>query len=157
MKSTVVANKWDGRPLHKGLLVPFTTQWFDGVPDFKVVDPIRVAQCVTKRLCGLCGLRIAGGMYFIGGPRSLVSRFFTDPAMHRACAMHAYSLCPFLNGTLSTMRENTRDDIITNQLVSTERPERFGLYRTNYCQFVELMGGEVVIEADYGSIIWLKE
>ncbi len=43
---------------HHGLPVPFMQAVFDGVPDFRAVDPEKVIKCVEEKLCAICGRRL---------------------------------------------------------------------------------------------------
>ena len=113
-------------PTHKGLPVPFTQAIFNGVPDFRTVDPNKSIQCVEEQLCAICGRKLGERSYFIGGPRSKASRLFTDPPMHQKCAEFASQVCPFVSGH----KENYSDRAINpemvkvQEMVSTHRPEQ---------------------------------
>jgi hypothetical protein len=69
-------------------------------PDFKTTDPRKIQRCVTERRCGICGKTMDREVVFVGGPLSMVSRIFNDPAMHEECARYAYEVCPFLAGRM---------------------------------------------------------
>lgn len=86
----------DARPKYKGLPVPVTVPWEDGVPDFKGTDLDAWVSVVTERLCALCGESMPGYVAFIGGPACQANGIFHDPAMHEACARAAMKLCPFI-------------------------------------------------------------
>jgi hypothetical protein len=146
------------RPVYQGRLVPFSVKWFDGVPDFKVVDPAAVERCIHERLCGVCGTVIGARVTFVGGPASIANRLFTDPGMHRACAEYAMSVCPFLNGDIRQMATAHKNaaEITTNEAVSPVRPTTFGYLETaNYV--LATYDGEVYIHPSPGTIRWVKE
>jgi hypothetical protein len=87
-----------GRPRDaRGLVIPFV-QFIkaDGTPDFRVLDDALMARAVRHRLCGLCGDKIRGDVYFIGGPLCVENGFFYDPPMHKDCARYAICTCPHL-------------------------------------------------------------
>src|SRR5207247_3043228 len=66
---------------HQGLPVPFMQAVFDGMPDFRAVDPKKVIQCAEEKVCAICGRRLGEKCYFICGERSKASHLFTDPPM----------------------------------------------------------------------------
>lgn len=156
-------NKWDDRPRYKGLVVPYSIQWFDAtiygvptkIPDFKVTSFEAVVECVLEGLCGLCGHKNLGRLAFIGGEASMQSHLFTDPPMHRDCALYAYKACPFLNGTITRMAEETREHIHVNSLASTVRPAKYGLYITRSCWLGTFEGERVIMAASGGKVRWL--
>jgi hypothetical protein len=86
-------------PTFAGMPVPFTATWYGAKPDFRVVDPNKVALCLRKHLCGVCGRRLGDWCYFIGGPQSKDSKLFNDPPMHIQCARFSSKACAYLNGT----------------------------------------------------------
>jgi hypothetical protein len=45
-------------PVFAGLPVPYFVKWIDGKPDFRIMDPERVANCVNNHLCGICGKKL---------------------------------------------------------------------------------------------------
>ena len=136
-------------------MVPFTVQWFDGVPDFKITDPQKVRECLDGRLCGLCGTVMGKKVVFIGGDLSLTNGLFTDPPMHEVCARYAYAVCPFLNGSVIQMAPNPKNapnDV--DQHVSPHRPDAFGLLFAQKYGLAKVMGS-VYIRAEDGRIEWL--
>ncbi len=91
------------RPWAKGMLVPYIADSTDraqgaegGIVVFGKSDPVRWAECVEERRCAMCGDRLAYWIAFIGGPRSIRSRAFLDPAMHIECAEYAMAVCPWM-------------------------------------------------------------
>jgi hypothetical protein len=62
----------------------------DGSPDFRVMDDERTGKVVRRRLCSLCGGKIRGDVYFVGGPKCVEHGYFYDPPMHRECALYGY-------------------------------------------------------------------
>lgn len=69
-----------------------------GRAHFPVNDAGRVHDCITRKLCGLCGKRLDAGCWFVGGPRCFTDPMgaFADPAMHEDCARYALRVCPYL-------------------------------------------------------------
>jgi hypothetical protein len=80
----------------KGRPVPFFVLWKDGVPDFRVVDPLKIQACVHRRVCWICGERLGKFMAFVIGPLCSVSRLSAEPPGHLECAQYAALICPFL-------------------------------------------------------------
>lgn len=88
--------------------VVFWTAFVDsgtGEPDFRVLEYPRVLEALKKRLCGMCGGRIAGNtLCLLGTEDDLNGRWGaswvrgTDPPMHEECARYALEACPFLSG-----------------------------------------------------------
>ena len=147
------------RPLYRGLVVPYSVMWYDGVPDFKVADPAAVERCIVDRRCGLCGVPIAGDLCFTGGELSIRNRLFTDPAMHESCARYAHTVCPFLSGQRETLApaeaiERHGPGGWVDPNVSTRRPDRFGLLFTSGFGMVEVQGG-IYMRAFPGRVEWL--
>jgi hypothetical protein len=81
----------------RGFPIPFA-QWIaeDGTPDFRILDQERVGRCLRLRLCGLCGHKMGGHLFFIGGPACVAHGRFYDTAMCRDCALFALKACPHL-------------------------------------------------------------
>jgi len=84
----------------RGFPIPFS-QFIDkdGKPDFRVLDDNKVRDCLSARLCGLCGQPMGQHIYFIGGNLCVRNGIFSDPPMHRECAVFALTACIHLNRT----------------------------------------------------------
>lgn len=69
-----------------------------GAPQFTINESRLVSDCLTKRLCAICGKRISGGFWFVGGSRAFLHErgAFLDPPTHMECAEYALRVCPFL-------------------------------------------------------------
>lgn len=101
---------------YKGWPVPYTILWPEypaGAPDWTTADTARIAQCLDRRLCGVCGQKLEQRVAFIGGAQgkqpeeiAAMAAFF-DPAMHNECAEYAAKVCPFLGG--DRIREDMGD------------------------------------------------
>jgi len=89
-----------------GYPVPWFVAWFDGAPDFRVVDAPKVARAVRGDLCWLCGERLGRHKAFVIGPMCAVNRVSSEPPSHRDCAKYAVTTCPFL--TRPRMRRNEK-------------------------------------------------
>lgn len=142
----------------KGLYVPFTALWATPTtPDFKTTDTQKVLRCVTKSLCGICGQYMdaaAGPVCFLGGPLSMENRLFTDPGMHEACARYSAQVCPFLAGKIVTMQEHPKHGSI-NYHVSTVRPDKIGLLKTESYRLAQDQDGNYYIHAASGKVEYI--
>ena len=110
-----------------------------GRPHFTVNDAVKVARCVSKRLCGLCGKRMGEQVHFIGGRRCFTDPrgAFVDPPSHRDCAVYALRVCPFLAAPSYGRRIDGRTiaagavpeatALVMNQEMAADRPDFFGL------------------------------
>jgi hypothetical protein len=141
---------------YAGLPVPFTVSWFGTRPDFRVINPDRVRDCVVQKKCAVCGYKLGDTAWWIGGPKCLALSLFADPAMHYTCAKESMRLCPFLNGKLTQHRDGGfAEDVRTNSLMTNERPESMYLMRgrTRNMKFVRFQT-EVMI--DSGAIVAME-
>lgn len=84
---------------HRGYPVPWTVMVDDaGKPNF-VVNQEHLRQIVlTRDLCGICGSKLGGARWFVGGPQSAFHAHgaYMDPPMHGECAHYALQVCPYL-------------------------------------------------------------
>jgi hypothetical protein len=110
MRDLVMNPRLARRPLcpKRKLPIPFVqTVNEDGTADFTAIRDDLSALCGVERLCGLCGEpQEPGRMVFLGGPGSVMSRWFTDPPMHPECALDALSLCPHIQRPLLARRDS---------------------------------------------------
>lgn len=89
-------------PLDKrGFPVPWFVDWFDGEPEFRAVDPRRIAKAQQSNLCWVCGGRRTGLNAFVIGPMCAVNRISAEPPSHLVCARFAVTACPFLSKPLA--------------------------------------------------------
>lgn len=70
----------------------------DGQPHFKVNDTSKSRQCGNDKICHICGKKLNGEFWFIGGQ---VSAFhpqgaFNDGAVHKVCGIFALQVCPYM-------------------------------------------------------------
>ena len=100
-----------------------------GQPQFTINDGDRVEQCRKKTLCSICGKRITGSPWFVGGSRCFVHErgAFVDPPVHRECGTYAMRVCPFL----ATPYSNPIDDA---KLPPDGLPEGMALHRIRHMQ-----------------------
>lgn len=90
-----------------GWPVPYFVAWFDrdgkpcadgdGIPDFRITDPVKIARAIKESRCWICG-QAPMGVYkcFVIGPMCSINRCISEPPSHRDCAIYAARICPFL-------------------------------------------------------------
>jgi hypothetical protein len=103
-------------PLNKaGYPVPWFVAWFDGEPDFRVMDGNKLLRAVTERRCWLCGQRMTNPTAaFVIGPMCAVNRTSAEPPSHVPCAEYAAKACPFLANPAKRRRENNKPTAVTD-------------------------------------------
>src|SRR5438128_452198 len=82
--------RWQSRP------VPWFVAWFEGVPDFRIIQSGRIAQAVREKLCWVCGEPLGKYKTFVIGPMCAVNRVVSEPPSHHDRAAYSASMCPFL-------------------------------------------------------------
>lgn len=89
----------------RGYPVPFFVAWIDGVPDFRVTDPRKIAICYNQKRCWVCGQTLGSYVAFVVGPMCAINRISSEPPSHRECAEWAAKACPFLARPHAKRRE----------------------------------------------------
>jgi hypothetical protein len=89
----------------RGYPVPRFVMWIDGQPDFRIIKPGWMDECMRKNLCWLCGGYLGRRMAFVIGPMCCVNRINSEPPSHYACARFAARNCPFLTRPMAKRRE----------------------------------------------------
>lgn len=140
------------RSTYKGMPVPFLVMVIDGVPDFRVTDPEKWALATTRGLCAICGDKLGVNIFFIGGPKSVETRYFTDPGMHKDCAEYSIKVCPYLarRDWAYSVRE-PGIPTMTHEFVENKRPEKMALMRTNRYDIINRL---VVRAHPFNQITW---
>jgi hypothetical protein len=142
----------------RGYPIPHSVKWYDGVPDFRVIDPEKWEDAVIAKRCGICGGFLGAHMAFVGGPLSMENRYFTDLPMHRECAIYALKTCPFLAAPKFSFAQKFTQEVQVSTAVSDKRPERFGLGIAKKFKVVQLPQGDIALHADpFKSIIWFEK
>lgn len=95
-------------PVHKGWPVPWFVAWFDGVPDFRVIDAKRQHQALKGKRCLVCGRPLTPGQPFAFplGPMCAINRTTAEAPSHVECADWSARACPFLARPNMKRREN---------------------------------------------------
>lgn len=106
----------------RGLPIPFIVfrdQFGD--PHFTINDEERRKRAVHERRCGICGSRIKGALWFVGGPGSAFHErgAYLDGALDHECMNYAVQVCPYLAMPSYSHR------IDLGSLDTTNEPHRF--------------------------------
>jgi len=111
--------------------VPFVQQWIDGKPDFRVIDPNKVEECVEGKLCAICGRKLGEYCWFIGSDECKEAHMFLDAWMHEECAEFASKTCPFVSGKRRDYSTRPLDESVHNDPhVSAIRPDKMYIFKT---------------------------
>lgn len=102
---------------HRGFVIPFFVAWLDdndrevmppnGRPDFRVLSPARMRDCIRFKLCWCCGHKLGVRMVFAIGPMCVATRTTMEPPAHYDCAKYSVTVCPFLSNP--AMRRHEKD------------------------------------------------
>lgn len=140
----------------RGYPIPFSVKYgADGAPDFRVIDPEKWEDAVIAKRCGISGGFLGSHLAFVGGPRSIENRYFTDLPMHRDCAIYALRVCPFIAAPKFSYSRDFTEEIAVNEHVSTTRPSRFGLGISKGFEVVRLPQGDIALRSQpFKSIEW---
>jgi hypothetical protein len=118
-----------------------------GMPQFTINVHSKIVDCVRKKLCAICGKRMADGFWFVGETKCFTSvrGAFRDPPMHQECGEYALRVCPFLAAPSylkplddkklkpGTMPKGRMSPV--QNVVGPIQPERFGFGRCTAFDF----------------------
>lgn len=112
----------------RGLPIPFIALDAVGL-DLLVADPVKRIHAIKHRLCGICGQRLLGLIFFVGGSASVENHLFADPGMHEECARYSASVFPF-----------PCDGLADDDMQIIERPREVAFYITRGYQEAHIEG-----------------
>jgi len=141
----------------RGYPIPFFVATVNGKPDFRAVDPAHFRDCVTKRLCWLCGDRLGQYLAFTIGPMCSVNRINSEPPSHLACAQYAVRACPFLANP--RMRRNEVDmpaGTIAGEHIA-HNPGAVAIWVTKSYKIKHVQGGVLFELGDPTNVMWYCE
>lgn len=92
----------DGRPL------PWITEFVDGVPAWKRIDPTRLLLCQAEWRCQVCGQSLPDRAWVIVQHDGWI---LGDAAMHQPCPTITRRWCPFLADLDRVATEVERDQV----------------------------------------------
>lgn len=154
---------------NRGFPITFVTLMdSNGRPDFTTIAADKIVRCIKEARCGMCGNHWPGPdlgpedhlMAFIGGPVSCENQNFLDPPMHVECAEYAMRVCPHIAIPTARYAKQTLGGPEQRELypdVSSERPEKFGLYVTDSCQVVPYNGQPVFLASAPIRLTWQED
>lgn len=90
---------------------PRTRGYFDARPDFRLIYPGVIDDCVERGACWVCGEPLGRYGAFLAGPMCGINRTSAEPPSHVACARWAAQACPFLTLPKSKRREAGLPDV----------------------------------------------
>ena len=144
-----------------GYPVPFVQMYFDGKPDFRVIDPERSDECLRDKLCAICGKRLGEFCYFIGGALCKENHLFADAPMHEDCADFASKTCPFVSGKKHEYSTRPVDETVTTvlEMASPVRPEKMFIFktRTKTVQRVEVNGSPFIQAGPWSRVTEIQK
>ena len=133
-----------------------------GAPDFRVIDPARMGDCVRNRRCWLCGSPLGVHLAFVLGPMCTINRIISEPPSHRDCAEYAMRACPFL--ARPRMRRNEHDMpagmVEAAGFHADRNPGTMALWMTRTYQPVNAwagMKGALFQVGDAEQVVWWRE
>lgn len=91
----------------RGFPVPWFVQFFEGKPDFRVMNHENFVKAVKQKRCWVCGDPLGRNMAFVAGPMCGINRTSAEPPAHLECAIFSAKGCPFLSRP--KMRRNEKD------------------------------------------------
>jgi hypothetical protein len=84
---------------HRGYPIPVSVlRDREGRPHFTINDEQVNKSIRSEYRCGICGEKLDGDVWFVGGPASAFhaqGRYF-DSAVHHDCGQYALKVCPYL-------------------------------------------------------------
>lgn len=83
----------------RGYPIPWIVQRdLTGRAFFTMNDAERVVVSGKRKVCGICGQKLGRDIWLVGGPGSALHKHgaYLDPPMHKACAVYALKVCPYL-------------------------------------------------------------
>jgi hypothetical protein len=144
-----------------GYPVPFVQIWIDGKPDFRVIDPEKVRQCVNKKLCAICGVKLGEFCFFIGSDLCKANHLFTDPAMHGPCAEFATRSCAFLSGKKPeySNRPVAESVVRVEEMAASTRPKNMYVFttRTKKFKFVKVEDSLMIQAGPWSRVVEIQE
>ncbi len=107
-----------------------------GKPHFQINDVLKVQECISKRLCAICGQELKDDMWLVGGPLSAFhpNGGYIDSSLHQVCMEYAMQVCPYLAVTsynnrldASTLKKEDYGEnyIFVDPTMISERPPLF--------------------------------
>jgi len=101
----------------RGYPVPAFVSWFNGQPDFAVMNPEHLRRCIGQSRCWVCGDQLGTYKAFVIGPMCVVNRVTSEPPSHRDCATFAALNCPFLSRPMAKRAEPPEGAVVAGIMI----------------------------------------
>lgn len=145
----------------RGYPVPWFVAWFDGKPDFRVMDAARWREAIAFKRCWLCGETLGRFLTFVVGPMCAVNRTTAEPPSHLECAEFAARACPFLAMPKAMRREvNAPGVAMPAGMMLMRNPGVCLLWTTRDMRLFRAQAGEAGRLIEMGkptAVRWLSE
>jgi hypothetical protein len=142
----------------KGFPIPYFVGSIDGVPDFRVVHPGRIADCHNRRRCWLCGEPLGVRLAFVIGPMCSINRVSSEPPSHRECAEYAVRACPFLSKPRMVRNEKDMPDGSTVAgIACMHNPGATLIWMTKSYKLMRVENGVLFQIGEPLELFWFKE
>lgn len=149
----------------RGYPVPWFVAWIDGVPDFRVIGPDKIATAASQKRCWLCGVqldrwkRFAWEGAFVIGPMCALNRTTSEPPCHRECAIFAATACPFLTRPNAERRAANlpADHTAPAGVGLTRNPGVSLVWITRSWQWYPVVNGVLCQVGDPREVLWFAE
>jgi hypothetical protein len=142
----------------KGFPVPRFVAWFDGVPDFRVVDTPYIVRAVKRKLCWVCGEPLGRTFAMTLGPMCAITRTISEPPAHRECAVFSAQACPFLSNPRARRNENELPDHVPAPGFGLQRnPGAAAVWVTRSYTAFKSGKGVLFTFADPEEVLWFAE
>jgi hypothetical protein len=140
-----------------------------GNAQFTINDVRKVHMCITRRLCSICGKRLARHVWFAGGSRCFLHEAgaFIDGPVHYECGAYALTVCPFLAASRYGRRIDTAKlkpsnipsdmTLVEVEFAEPRLPELFGFGETGAYEFMRSEARTGVFHVhDWSYVEWWK-
>lgn len=100
MTAVPIPQRMKGLPLdQRGIPIPWNVVIDrNGLAHFAIQNQERRDLALAKKLCPICGQKLANRKWLVGGPRSALhpQGAYIDTPMHDECAHYALRVCPYI-------------------------------------------------------------
>ncbi len=98
-----------GRPLHKGLVVPWVSVVLgDGTAVLGNLHGSKTARALLNKLCQICGDKLEQPLVLFASATALDLGQTSEPGMHPECAAYSAKACPMVNGQMKHFQTTDR-------------------------------------------------
>ncbi|RVJ57992.1 hypothetical protein CN166_15865 [Sinorhizobium medicae] len=114
----------------------------NGEPDFRIVSPNHMANCVRQNRCWICGDLMGTRKAFALGPMCCINRVSSEPPSHYECAVFAAKACPFLSNPDARRRERNLPEAREVAGIMIERnPGVTAIWVTHFYSLIQVSNG----------------